>query len=656
MPDLLTVTRWYNADREANCRQDWLRQLRENQDIRHNEWDINKHAKADFGEVSGHVFDYNPYHKIADYNIGLLFAIPLKIMMLPAGEDDALNAEIAEHAMSWIRRYLSAWSQDQDAYTELWWKGFAVINTYFDAEAYDPRLISGVPVYDIIDSESIILDSTVKRLPNMKRLHRERDLLPEEVKVEYPDSDIQDFPERSKVSKDDSKYSQDKGFKVRVIETQYLEDEYVKLLPVDASQMPWALPYVTKEGMLSTLYDLAIQSGLLTREDHFLKWDKATQERLQRLGIQNMKAVSELVVRKRVRRCYRIDWIEGIDKPLIDKMLIEFKPGVKGMFTYTVIPYRVRGDSPYSYGAPFYSRELFLLWVWWQQLVMLNAKDQVKIRAAYAGIEEEVAKNIRDGGNLVALDMEIIKQVGGIQNVFTIFEHKGLDSGFFNIYEQLRYEFHDIHSAHKEMMGQPVSKTAPAAMQELVQEAGRLPQIPHQNVVLNGFSVANKKLFILLRYLTPGTQIMIRGKNGDNKYARINYPLQQDEAMSVIQSKPDQYKQYTTQLEDGQRVVNPELLPMPDADGMVMLNKIDADFDLEMQFETDSISVKRSRFGMFMEMYQAGALSTEDLLRNNPDIKQPYEVMQRLEEERMMKQKAQAYDQLELAAQSQIVQ
>ena len=251
MADLATVKKWYDTDKKSDSRKKWWAQRNESDDIRRNQWNLAKYGKG-FRDVDGHVFDYNPYHKIADYNSGILFGQPLKVSFQPGGEDDDVNAEVAEKSMQWSRELVDARTVEQESYQDLWWKGFDVKNIFWDAEEYHPKLVTGVPVYERVNPDNVILDSTATGVGDMKRIHRERFLLPDDVVEEYP---------RLKKVKESLPLVNLKGeggdeFKtfdgkesdkiyICVIETQYFKNEYVSMIPIDLENPIWSMPVIT---------------------------------------------------------------------------------------------------------------------------------------------------------------------------------------------------------------------------------------------------------------------------------------------------------------------------------------------------------------------------------------------------------------------------
>lgn len=641
MPNLQTIKKWYTKDRDARARQDWKEQYETTNEIRKNEWEL----PEGFRKTEGHFFDYNPYHKIADYNTGQLFGNPIHVNMVPRGREDSKAATIAEQAVNWARDLVEAQDTEQTVFEDVWWFGYAAINVYWDASIYDSRMPAGRPRYEAIKPTELILDSTIHNIEDMKRIHRIRDLTEEDVKMEYgldPDADLPltDPDSGEPVDPDDKVESET----IRVIETQYKQMERVQVMVVDPDMEPWSsvLPGEAPEAETSnTIYDLLVAEGYIDKDQQLIILRDALIEFMASLGI-DLKAYEDQIQEKIVERVVRMDWIQGWDEPLLGPKPIQFARGQPGDFTYQVIIFRPRSDSTYSYGAPFYSRELFYMFIWWQQLVMTNAQEEAKIRAVHAeDIGEDKARAIMQGGQSVGIDTETIRDIGGLDNAFQTFKHQGLQPAFFELYEQLNYTFHDVHNAHKEMMGQPVGKRAPAAMQELVQQSGRVPQVPHQNRFTSGLKRANYKLFTLLQFLTPGTQIRIQGEQ-KRQFLDVAEPVQAEQIEETILNNPEQYERYIVEDDEGNPAVDFNALPPANMNQVLTLNRIDGDFDVEIHFDTDTLSVKRLRSADMLSWYQAGLLDPETAIRSNPDIANPGEVLERLMQMQQMMAQQQA--------------
>src|SRR3990167_2398511 len=133
---------------------------------------------------------------------------------------------------------------------------------------------------------------------------------------------------------------------------------------------------------------------------------------------------------------------------------------------------------------------------------------------------QEIIQAIVDGDSNVPIDPELLRSMGGFQGLVEILKSPDLAEWFFKLYEWLQYEMNDFYGSHKEQMGQAVSKTAPAALQELVMEGGRVPLVPWERHFNRYAKQANWKLFSLLGYLPPGFELRLSGKTGP-VYSRI---------------------------------------------------------------------------------------------------------------------------------------
>ena len=99
MANYETVKKWYVADTSSKERVSWQSQQRVNDDIRRNEFKVPEEEKL--GRTSKHIFKYNPYIKICNWMLGVLFGNPIGFTMSGVGEDDEANAEIAEMGLRW---------------------------------------------------------------------------------------------------------------------------------------------------------------------------------------------------------------------------------------------------------------------------------------------------------------------------------------------------------------------------------------------------------------------------------------------------------------------------------------------------------------------------------------------------------------------------
>jgi len=367
--------------------------------------------------------------------------------------------------------------------------GLGCIHPHFDFRVRDRENFTGSIITEYVDSETIILDSSVNRLSEIQHLARKFDVNEERMEANFP-------LYRGKLPLD-------KDGKCYFYEVQFRTHKPIKV-------------------KMST-------DSLARQIDDFRPYFKSKGEFMRQFSEQRNKEAESIWRNLKydyasIPMCYAMTFLGNIEGDNDLTEIIQEPTYVGDDFNYILAGFGVYPDSSYPVGAPFYLEGLIKLSSDMKALFVKLAKrqnnpggiidtDKIIAEAPDAVSKMREAKRmITEGGWLYAR---------GVQNIEAMFKQFKLELNLPVLLEAIQlcdYEINEFFNTHKEQLGQSPYSGAPAKLVEILQASGGFAlgdAIDSMNNLVN--KVFRQIAVLAHRYMPPQKRIVLSDVNAQDQ-------------------------------------------------------------------------------------------------------------------------------------------
>lgn len=424
-------------DLQADCRQDWLHQNLRAKELLKGESGDNPYWSAMYPRIrrafSGRMFYGEIRPKVSgvpssDREVANMFryAIDFEFTRARGLYQRIGRAELRSALFNWLDF------------------GLGGMHVYFDPCARDHENFTGSIITESVEAESIILDSSVKRLRDVGHMARRYEI--NQMKAE---SMLPQFKGRLPLDNDDRCYLYEVQFRTS-------KPTKVKLNTPEMAEMAGDYrPYFEKKDDLMNRFaaDRRMEAEQLWKT---LRYDYAA-----------------------VPMCYALMFVgDTRGEAHCPSELVQPPVYIGRDFNYCLIEFCENPDSPYPFGAPYFLEGLIRYASDSGALFMKLAKAQDN-----SGGAVDISHVVADGVDSLAKMREVKRMIDegkwvmveGVNNLNEVFKQKEpprIPLGILEGKALCETEIHDFFNTHREQLGQSPYAGAPAKLVEVLQASG----------------------------------------------------------------------------------------------------------------------------------------------------------------------------------------